>query len=400
MKSGLSMTSRAEVTTRYARSFRAADKRTKGRILDEVVSVTGWSRDNARRRLTSAAQSPPGAGRSVTTRPRKQRATKFSYDALKVLQRVWAASGGQCGKYLAASMRMQLDGLERHGELVDGVGRYSMAVREELLAMSAASIDGYLRPAKATDQIRGVSTTKPSPLLRSSIKIRKAGDEVEAEPGFFEGDTVAHCGPTLKGEFARTLNLTCVHTGWVFTRTMRNNAHAHVLAALQVGVQEIPFTITGLDFDNGTEFLNKAVITWAGERDIYFTRSRPYKKNDQATIESKNNHLVRKYGFYYRTPTKKPVGWGQDKAGRRKRLYDKPQTPLDRLLAAGALAPAQERELIAYRDQLNPAAIAREIADIQAVLLTLAKDKTEQLYLATVPTALPDVRKGIRIKAS
>ena len=76
---------------------------------------------------------------------------------------------------------------------------------------------------------------------------------------------------------------------------MRNNAHTHVLAALQVGVQEIPFTITGLDFDNGTEFLNKAVITWAGERDIYFTRSRPYKKNDQATIESKNNHLVRKY---------------------------------------------------------------------------------------------------------
>ena len=90
------MTSRAEVTTRYARAFKAADKRTKGRILDEVVSVTGWSRDNARRRLTSAAQSPPGAGRSVAGRPSKQRATKFSYDALKVLQRVWAASGGQC----------------------------------------------------------------------------------------------------------------------------------------------------------------------------------------------------------------------------------------------------------------------------------------------------------------
>ena len=417
------MTSRAEITTRYARAFKAADKRTKGRILDEVVSVTGWSRDNARRRLTSAAQRAPGAGRSVATRPRKQRAGKYSYDALKVLQRVWAASGGQCGKYLAVSMRTQLDGLERHGELVDGVGRYSMAVRDELLAMSAASIDRYLRPAKATDRIKGVTTTKPSPLLRSSIKIRKAGDEVEAEPGFFEGDTVAHCGPTLRGEFARTLNLTCVHTGWVFTRTMRNNAHAHVLAALQTGVQEIPFTVTGLDFDNGSEFLNKAVINWAGERDIYFTRSRPYKKNDQATIESKNNHLVRKYGFYYRydtseerhamnrlwklvndrlnylTPTKKPVGWGQDNAGRRKRLYDKPQTPLDRLLAAGTLAPAQERELIAYRDQLNPAAIAREIADIQAVLLMLAKDKTEQLYLATIPTALPDVRRGIRIKA-
>ncbi len=111
--------------------------------------------------------------------------------------------------------------------------------------MSAASIDRYLKPAKATDQIRGVATTKPSPLLRSSIKIHKAGDEVEAEPGFFEGDTVAHCGPTLKGEFARTLNITDVHIGWVFTRTVRNNANVHILGALKAGVQEIPFEVTG-----------------------------------------------------------------------------------------------------------------------------------------------------------
>lgn len=418
------MQSRAEVTTRYAKAYVKASKQDKGKVLDEVMSVTGWSRDNARRRLVAAAQRPPGVGRQVAKKPRKQRAPKYSYDALRVLQRVWAASGGQCGKYLAESMALQLDGLERHGELVDGTGRYSAAVRAELLSMSASSIDRYLKGAKATDQIKGISTTKPSPLLRSTIKIRKAGDEVEAEPGFFEGDTVAHCGPTLKGEFARTLNLTDVHTGWVFTRSVRNNAHVHILGALKVGVDEVPFEVTGLDFDNGSEFLNHAVIKWAGEREIFFTRSRPYKKNDQATIESKNNHLVRKYGFYYRydtdgervvlnrlwrlvndrlnylTPTKKPVGFGTDRNGRRTRLYDKPKTPLDRLLAAKVLAPAQEVELVAYRDSLNPAALGREIADLQAVLLKLAKDKTEQLYLASIPTALPNVRNGIRIKAS
>jgi hypothetical protein len=418
------MESRADVTSRYAKAYVRASKKDKGRVLDQVVEVTGWSRDNARRRLTAAAKRAPGSGRQVAKPPRKPRSPKFSYDAVKVLQKVWAASGGQCGKYLAASMRTQLDGLERHGELVHGQDRYSATVREELLAMSAASIDRYLKPAKASDQIKGTSTTKPSPLLRSSIKIRKAGDEVEAEPGFFEGDTVAHCGPTLKGEFARTLNLTDVHTGWTFTRTVRNNAHAHILKALQAGVEEVPFAVTGLDFDNGTEFLNKAVIKWAGEREIFFTRSRPYKKNDQATIESKNNHLVRKYGFYYRydteeerqvlnrlwrlvndrlnylTPTKKPTGYGTDRNGRRTRIYDKPATPLDRLLAAKVLSPAQKAELVGYRDSLNPAAIAREIADLQAVLLKLAKDKTEQLYLASVPAALPDVRKGIRIKAS
>jgi hypothetical protein len=423
MGSGLSMASRAEITTKYAKAYVKASKKDKSLILDQVVSVTGWSRDNARRRLAGAAKRPPGAGRSVAARPRKPRAPKYSYDALKVLQKAWAASGGQCGKYLAASMALQLDGLERHGELEFGRDRYSPEVRAELLAMSAASIDRYLKTAKAKDQISGVSTTKPSPLLRNSIKVRRAGDEVAAEPGFFEGDTVAHCGPTLKGEFARTLNLTDVHTGWVFTRSIRNNAHTHILAGLKTAVTEIPYGITGLDFDNGTEFLNEPVITWAGAKGIYFTRSRPYKKNDQATIESKNNHLVRKYAFYYRydtpeegavlnrlwklvndrlnylTPTIKPIGYASSAHGRRRRLYDAPQTPLQRLLAAGVLSLAQQTDLIAYRDSLNPAKLGRQIADLQNRLLILAKEKTEQLYLASLPTALPDIRKGIRTKA-
>ncbi|HWF70973.1 MAG TPA: DDE-type integrase/transposase/recombinase [Mycobacterium sp.] len=418
------MSSRAEITTRFAKAYAKASKKDKGRVLDQVVEVAGWSRDNARRRLAAAGKQPPGPGRSVAKRPRKPRAPKYSYDALKVLQKVWAASGGQCGKYLAASMRLQLDGLERHGELGFGRERYSPAVREELLAMSAATIDRYLAPAKATDQVKGKSTTKPSPLLRSSVTIRKATDEIEAAPGFFEGDTVAHCGPTLKGEFARTVNLTCVHTGWTFTRSVRNNAHTHILATLKTAVEEVPFEVVGLDFDNGSEFLNKAVIKWAAQMEIFFTRSRPYKKNDQATIESKNNHLVRKYAFYYRydtgeeravlnrlwplvndrlnylTPTIKPIGYASTTDGRRPRLYDAPHTPLERLLAAGTLSRAQQAELIAYRDSLNPAKIGRKIADLQNRLLILAKEKTEQLYLASIPTALPDIRKGIRVKAA
>ena len=102
-----------------------------------------------------------GGRRSIPT-------TVSDNDAVKMLQRVWAASGGQCGKYLAASMRLQLDGLERHGELVGGVDRYGPAVRGELLAMSAASIDRYLKPAKATDRISGVATTKAS-RMRASL---------------------------------------------------------------------------------------------------------------------------------------------------------------------------------------------------------------------------------------
>ena len=102
----------------------------------------------------------------------------------------------------------------------------------------------------------------------------------------------------------------------------------------------------------------------------------------------------------YLTPTKKLIGYASGRDGRRRRLYDQPQTPLDRLLATRVLAPAQRAELIAYRDSLNPAKIAREIADLQNRLLVLAKEKTEQFYLATIPTALPDICKGFRIQAS
>ena len=419
------MAARAEITSRYAKAYKAASKKERGRLLGEVVAVTGWSRDNARRRLTAAAGGgSPGKGRQVAVVAGRRRSNKYSYDALKVLQRVWAISGGQCGKYLAESMSLLLDSLEAHGELVDGTDRYSPAVRGELLAMSAATIDRYLKGARNGDRIRGIATTKPSPLLRSSITIRKAGDEVEAEPGFFEGDTVAHCGPTNKGEFARTVNLTCVHTGWVFTRAIRNNAHVHVLGVLQGALEQIPFEVIGLDFDNGGEFLNHDVIRWAGERQIYFTRSRPYKKNDQATIESKNNHLVRRYGFYYRydspaelrvlnrlwplvndrcnyfTPTKKPVGWDADRDGRRRRTYDRPRTPLDRLLAAGVLSPGQQAELVAHRDSLNPVDLARRIHDEQQMLIKLAKDKTDQLREATARTTKkpPDTSRGVRLR--
>ena len=413
----MSMGTRAEITAKYARAYRQASKKDKGEVLDQVTAVTGWSRDNARRQLRGAA----GPRRA---KHRRKRARKFSYDATKVLQRVWAFSGYQCGKYLVVAMPTLLEALERHGELVPGRARYSPEVRAELLAMSAATIDRYLKPARDKDALRGLAATRPSSLLRTSITVRRAGDEVEDEPGFFEGDTVAHCGPTLKGEFARTVNLTCVHTGWVFTRSTRNNAHVHILAALEDAVATVPFEVVGLDFDNGSEFINHDVIDWAAGRKIFFTRARPYKKNDQATIESKNNHLVRRYAFYWRydtpaelkllnqlwplvndrlnylTPTKKPTGWTTDAAGRRRRVYDDPATPLDRLLGADVLSMAQRNELLARRDGLNPAELARRIQSLQDRLTGLARRRTLDLEAATT-TTLPDATTGIRLhKAS
>jgi hypothetical protein len=245
------MKSRAEITRRYASAYARASRKEKSLILDQVVDITGWSRDNARRRLTARAGDPPGRHRGKPGP--KPGSRRYSYDTLKVLQQVWAVSGGQCGKYLAVAMLDVPANLEAHGHLAVGEGRYTPEVKDELVAMSAATIDRYLAPTRAQGPIRGKTATKPASLLRTSISVRRAGDEAEDTPGFFEVDTVAHCGPTLKGEFARSVDFTDVNTGWVFVVAIRNNAHKHMLTALAAAAQAIPLPIAGLDCDYAGE---------------------------------------------------------------------------------------------------------------------------------------------------
>lgn len=178
-----------------------------------------------------------------------------------------------------------------------------------------------------------------------------------------------------------------------------------MLKALDSTIEAIPYQVQGLDCDNGSEFINQEVINWAGDKDIFFTRSRPYKKNDQANVESKNNHVVRKYGFHYRhdtpeelkvlsqlwqtvclrmnlfTPTRKPIDWSQDSVGRRKRVYDAPATPLDRLLASGILSRTQTEQLQQLRENTNPAELTHDILRYQNILTNLAKTPTQVLTI-------------------
>ncbi len=394
------MGTRIEVTQRLKTAYQGAGKAGKSIILDTFSQSTGLSRSSARRYLTSQSL---GVKNVTRMDRRKSRTTKYSAAAKEKLVWLWRMMCMPCGKYLVEDRSQWIDALEAHGELVRNQNGWTEGVRRELLSMSAATVDRYLKTERDRLRLKGISATKPGPLLRNSIKIRKAGDEMATEPGFFEADTVAHCGPTLKGEFARTLTMTDVVTGWIHLEAMRNNAHVHVRTALDLAVDKIPYQIQGLDCDNGSELINYDVLNWAANRQIFFTRARPYKKNDQAHVESKNNHAVRRFGYYYRydtdeeretlsalwkavcmkmnyfTATKKPTGWTSDDVGKRKRVYDKPQTPLARLLKAEVLSDQQVKELERTRAAINPAMLTREITRLQNRLIALAKDKTDTL---------------------
>lgn len=218
-----------------------------------------------------------------------------------------------------------------------------------------------------------------------------------------EADTVAHCGPTFQGEFARTLTMTDLVTGWTENTSIRNNASKWIVAAVGDLQGMFPFPLLVFDSDNGSEFINHEVADWLQQRDIAQTRSRPYKKNDQATVESKNNHVVRKHAFYWRydtpeelallgqlwplvsmrlnffTPTKKPTGYATAPDGRRRRIYDAPKTPWQRVQDSGVLTDEQTQAVQARIAGINPADLTRQINQIQLRLTDLARDKTEAM---------------------
>lgn len=158
---------------------------------------------------------------------------------------------------------------------------YSQNAKKQLIRlwrMMGMPSSKYLKAERDRLELKAISTTEPGALLRNSTTVRKAGDELEVEPGFFEVDTVAHCEPNAKGEFARTLTMTDVVTGWVQLQVLRNNARVHMLAGLDRAVEAIPYAIAGLDCDNGSEFINHEVMLWAADRLIFFARLRPYYK--------------------------------------------------------------------------------------------------------------------------
>src|SRR5665648_22290 len=201
MAEGLSMAARREITKKFAREYAKVGKAEESRLLDSLVENTGWERDHARRAIRHAS-ARVGAARDQERKPRPR---KYSYDALVVLQEVWRLAGQPSGKYLAAVMDDTLGRLVRFGELGKVAARVSDAVLDELRAMSAATIDRYLKPHKDAAYPVALSGTKPSHILRSSIPTRTSMDAPITTPGFLELDTVAHCGHTLKGEFLRTL---------------------------------------------------------------------------------------------------------------------------------------------------------------------------------------------------
>jgi hypothetical protein len=381
---GLTLAERKAVTRKIAARYQKAPKSQKSRMLDELCALCDWNRDHARRALREALEPPKPRRRPVRT-------PLYGAQVLEALRVIWATLDGPAGKRLAPVIAETLEALERHGEIA-----VSEEVRDKLIKISPATIDRLLVADRRALRLKGRSRTRPGTLLKHQIPIRTFADWDERTPGFMQADLVAHDGGDPRGQCCQTLTVTDVFTGWTETRALPVKAQRWVVGALEDIEQALPFALSGLDTDNGGEFINHTLAAYCAERAITFTRGRSYRKNDSCFVEQKNDVVVRRVVGYARYDTPEElqvltqlyehlrlyVNFFQPQmhllrktrvGARVTKRYDRAQTPYRRLLASGALEPEEARLLTKRFEALNPAALKRELAACQERLIQLAR---------------------------
>ena len=367
----MSMPARREYLAAIYRSYRHATKREKGRVLKEFGRATGYHPKYAIRLLNSPFRRTP--------RPRHGRGCTYTHEDTFWLKKIWAILDYPCGQRLQPMVSEMIAVLARHRELVVPSG-----IADHLRQMSAPTIDRKLARCRheAGRRLRG--TTKPGSLLKKQIPIVLSRWD-ETRPGFCELDLVAHCGNSAAGDFVSTLNITDLATGWGEEEAILGKAQKRVMGALQGIRGRLPFSLRGLDPDNGSEFINWQLFTYCLQEKIDFTRGRPGHGNDNAHIEQKNWTHVRKVVGYQRLETQaaadhlnalyrgslraylncfQPVMKLVSKVrtgGHVRRRYDVAKTPYQRVLDSPGIPEKTKGALRAWYATLNPAALKRDI---------------------------------------
>ena len=399
---------RQAVLAELAQRYRRARKGEKTRLLDEATKLLGLNR----KYIARALRKRPRKSAPLPRVHRRGRSPKYGMPVKDALVRVWAILGFPAGKRLAPFMAELVDALERHGEI-----SLLPEVRIRLLAMSSATIDRLLAADRRRLEIKGRSGTRPGSLMKHGVPIRTFADWDDAQPGFLEIDLVSHEGGNPAGEFCQTLDMTDVTTAWTETVAIRNKAQRWVFAALKEKLTLFPFPVLGLDSDNGSEFINKHLITYCQQHDLTFTRSRPERKNDNCYVEQKNWAVVRRSVGYRRydtpsqlallnelyanlrlytnffQPTQKLVR--KERHGAKvRRCYDTAKTPYQRVLASDKVSTEAKDRLTAIFRTLNPAALQREIYRLQTELMRPAVDQPFSPLPATKPRRNFEIHSG------
>lgn len=365
---------------RYMESTRAE----KSRILSEFCATGDYERKYAIKLLGGKV---PGRTKRSGPHP------VYDQPFLVHLVALWRLMRKMCSKRMKAAIPLWLH--------YYNVETLTDDIRGKLKGISPSSIDRLLKPYKAEFR-KGLSATRAGPFLKSQIPIELIDKHVD-RPGYVEADTVAHCGSSLSGTFANTLTVTDLLSGWTGNRCTLGKEAEDVVDKVKEIRAELPFKLVGFACDNGSEFINHTLLGYLTQRrngKVKFVRRRPYKKNDAAHVEQKNDATVRQLVGYSRMETVEVVTllneiyrdyWNpylnyfcpamklKQKiriGGKIRKIYDEPKTPYDRLINHPALTDLQKESLKTKMLGLDPLRLGQGLERKLELLFKLLRDET------------------------
>lgn len=363
-----------ELVRKLSPIYQKAPKKIRTQILDNLVLATDYHRWHASWLLLHLPISPK--------KKLKRKGTSKYALIVSPLKKIWGISNFASGKRLVGMLPSYVETLTRDKELF-----LADKQKELLFSVSAATIERLITSERKKVFGKGKTTTKPGTLLKHQIPIHVFTRWNDRKPGFGEIDLVAHCGVTVKGHFAYTLDFIDLDTNWNECVAFLGKGENAAMGAVQTIRKRLPFSLLGIDSDNGEEFINWELYRWCRKEEITFTRCREYHKNDQAHVEEKNWSVVRRYTGYKRFETQQEVDllnklYGQLRlyfnffqatlkleskvriGGKVKRIYPKAKTPYQRVLEHKDVPQNYKEKLREQYKTLNPAKLLRAIQEI------------------------------------
>lgn len=369
----MTMATKNEIFSRYLGEYLKAVKARKSEILTTIREIVGMHRKASIRKFRALQMHDP------TREDRRGRRIEYGPDVTAALRTVWEVGNEICAELLHPVVSEYIDILKQ-----DGMWNHRESATNQLRSMSLGTMKRRIGKFLKTGRARkGLSATKPSSLKR--LVPIFSGPWEGKPPGYGQIDTVVHCGNTLLGDYAYTLNYTDAATLLVIPRAQWNKGQEATKQSMEAVQKQLPFPLKGVHPDSGSEFINAFVYEWCQAVGIEMTRSRPGKKNDNMYVEERNGHVIRKFVGYQRLDCREAVDAlnkvydvlipylmhfipvrrtlvKEKVQSKYRRTYEPyPRTPYQRVLEHPVVDETVKTPLREEHERLNPLFLKREI---------------------------------------
>jgi hypothetical protein len=356
-----------------------AGQKERAHLLDEMEAVTGLHRKSLIRLMNDSLERKPR---------RKQRGRTYGPEMDDALRVISESLDYICADRLTPNLVWMATHLTAHGEMDT-----SPLLLEQLERVSISTVKRRLKRIGQDRPRLPRKGPRRANQVKQDIPMKRIAWD-EQEPGHFEVDLVHHCGDSASGEYASTLQMIDIATGWSERVAVLGRSYLVMQDAFRRIVARLPFPVREIHPDNGSEFLNHHMVRFWGDliQGVTLSRSRPYQKNDNRNVEQKNATLVRAYLGHQRLDSvaqvlalnqlydkmwcyynlfqpvmhliEKTVTLEEGQPTRVKRKHDQARTPFDRLCGTDAIAQQCQERLQALRDRINPRRLRQEIYDL------------------------------------